>query len=51
MTDYEPAFQAYERLTPLDPSATPVAILVAGAPGAETTLKRVRDAVATARTS
>ena len=34
MTDYEPAFQAYERLTPLDPSATPVAILVAGVPGA-----------------
>lgn len=34
MTDYEPAFQAYERLTPLDPSATPVAILVSGVPGA-----------------
>jgi predicted kinase len=34
MTDYEPAFQAYERLTPLDPSATPVAVLVAGVPGA-----------------
>lgn len=33
-TDYEPVFQAYERLTPLDPSATPVAVLVAGAPGA-----------------
>jgi predicted kinase len=34
MTDYEPAFQAYEKLTPLDPSARPVALLVAGAPGA-----------------
>jgi predicted kinase len=34
MTDFEPAFQAYEKLTPLDPSATPVAILVAGVPGA-----------------
>ncbi|MEY9926462.1 putative kinase [Catenulispora sp. GP43] len=34
MTDYEPVFQRYERLAPLDPSATPVAILVAGAPGA-----------------
>ncbi|MEY9907530.1 putative kinase [Catenulispora sp. MAP12-49] len=34
MTDYEPVFQRYERLTPLDPSATPVAVLVAGAPGA-----------------
>lgn len=34
MTDYEPAFQAYERLKPLNPAATPVAILVAGAPGA-----------------
>lgn len=34
MTDYEPAFQAYEKLTPLDPSARPVAILVAGVPGA-----------------
>jgi predicted kinase len=33
MTDYESSFLAYERLTPLDPSATPVAILVAGAPG------------------
>ena len=34
MTDYEPAFQAYETLTPLDPAARPVAILVAGVPGA-----------------
>lgn len=34
MTDYEPAFLAYERLTSLNPTATPVAILVAGAPGA-----------------
>ena len=33
MTDYEPAFEAYERLKPLNPSATPVAILVAGVPG------------------
>lgn len=34
MTDYEPLFRRYERLTPLDPAATPVAILVAGVPGA-----------------
>lgn len=34
MTDYEPLFQRYERLRPLNPSATPVAILVAGVPGA-----------------
>jgi predicted kinase len=34
VTDYEPAFQAYERLKPIDPSAAPVAILVAGVPGA-----------------
>lgn len=27
------AFQAYERLTPLDPAATPVAVLVSGVPG------------------
>jgi len=33
MTDYELVFQAYERLKPLDPSAKPVAILVAGVPG------------------
>ena len=34
MTDYEPSFKAYERLAPLDPSARPVAVLVAGVPGA-----------------
>ncbi|GAA1993732.1 AAA family ATPase [Catenulispora subtropica] len=33
MTDYSPAFESYERLVPLDPSATPVAVLVAGVPG------------------
>ncbi|MBS2540073.1 AAA family ATPase [Catenulispora sp. NF23] len=30
----EYAFGVYERLTPLDPDATPVAVLVAGVPGA-----------------
>lgn len=34
MTDYEPVFQRYERLAPLDPAAVPVAVLVAGVPGA-----------------
>lgn len=39
MTDYEPAFRTYEKLIPVDPAATPVAILVAGVPGAgKTTL-------------
>lgn len=34
MTDYSPAFESYERLTPADPHARPVAVLIAGVPGA-----------------
>lgn len=39
MSDYGPAFERYEHLTPADPHASPLAILVAGVPGAgKTTL-------------
>ncbi|GAA2064962.1 AAA family ATPase [Catenulispora yoronensis] len=33
MTDYTAVFERYENLTPVDPDASPVAILVAGVPG------------------
>jgi predicted kinase len=51
MADYAPAFESYERLIPVDPSASPVAILIAGVPGvgkttlAEGLAKRLRAPV------